>query len=205
MSETHTKHDMLRSEVGEEAIQHSFKVRAGVKVFISRRPTPRQEECVFLLEKHVDEIFRNRSRDLYLKTLVTCVTGYSDEDEEEPITEAAFSQSSFYETYVQALVYYPDKFDFLVHCILNCVCLVATHHIPKFKQLVDGLLQKESKRTIPDAVLEYDQLLDADDEKRIESFTMRKDWKSQVPEYTELVDRILADPSAYGEVATLPL
>lgn len=196
---------MLRSKVGEEAIQRSFQTISGVKSFTSfSRLTPEQEACVDLLKASAAEIFRNRSRDLYLKTLIVCVTGFSDEDEEEPITEASFSQYAFYQTYVHTLVYYPDKFDYVMHCIMNCVCLVR--RVQKFRQLIDSLLQKEAKRTVPDAVLDYDRLLEEDDEKRVESFTMRKDWVPQVPAYPDLVDRILADPEAYGEkpaVATL--
>merc|ERR1711916_142780 len=165
---------------GERAIAESFAAINGVRSFTTfSRLSDEERECVGLVSKHADQIFACKFRDLHLKTLVVCVTGYSDHDEDEPVTESCFSQHRFYATYVHDLVFFPDRFDFLIHCIMNQVCVVRRPN--KLRELLSTLLHREATRSVPDEVLNYDKLLEEDDEKRVESFTMRKDWVCRVP------------------------
>eukprot|EP00672_Neobodo_designis_P022691 CAMPEP_0174831568 /NCGR_PEP_ID=MMETSP1114-20130205/3169_1 /TAXON_ID=312471 /ORGANISM="Neobodo designis, Strain CCAP 1951/1" /LENGTH=199 /DNA_ID=CAMNT_0016065395 /DNA_START=32 /DNA_END=631 /DNA_ORIENTATION=- len=171
---------MNRSEAGNKAIAESFAAISGVRSFTTfSRLTDEQRECVTIATQNADRIFACKARDLHLKSLVVCVTGYSDCDEDEPVTENCFSQHRFYATYVHELIFFPDRFDFLIHCIINQVCVVQRPS--KFKELLATLLHREAERVVPDEVLNYDRLLEEDEEKRIESFTMRKDWRCKVP------------------------
>jgi hypothetical protein len=186
---------MNRTEVGANAIAQSFATISGVRSFTCfSRITPEQRACVVELNACCDEIFACKARDLHLKTLVNCITGYDDFDEDEPVSEGHFSQHRFYKTFVNELIYFPDRFDFLIHCILHQVCLVR--HTAKFRELLRALLHKQSERTVPTAVLDYDKLIEADDEMRIESFTMKKDWRSLAPSFAEVTrDAIAAHDS----------
>lgn len=183
---------MNRTQAGHDAISRSFATISGVKSFTSfSRLTDEQRECVQLTAAKADAIFTMKARDLHLKTLVVCITGYDDHDEEEPITEGHFSQHRFYTTFVNDLIYFPDRFDFLIHCIINQVCVV--NRPAKFKDMIASLLHKEADRTVPLEVLDYDQLLRDDDERRIQSFTMRKDWVCQVPSLEQVTAAAVHD------------
>lgn len=184
---------MNRSPAGQSAIDKSFARIGGVKSFTSfSRFSKEQLECVDLINARMDDIFACKARDLHLKTLVVCITGFSDHDEDEPMTEGSFSQFRFYETYVHDLVYFPDRFDFLLYCIINHVCQVQRPD--KFKSMVEQLLHREQDRQVPREVLDYDLLLKEDDDKRIESFTMRKDWVCQVPPVDVLTTQLAQAP-----------
>jgi hypothetical protein len=194
---------MNRSAAGQRAIDQSFAAISGVRSFTSfSRVTPEQKECVELTNAHAERVFANKARDLYLKALVVCITGYDDYDEDEPITEDSFSQHRFYSTYVHDLVYFPDRFDFLLQCVMHQVCIVQRP--PKFKELLRTLLQNDAEHAVPDEVLNYDRLLVEDDERRVDHFVMRKDWKCQVPPLGEVTARAVERQAAQQAAADSP-
>lgn len=194
---------MNRSQAGSAVIAKAFQTIGGIKAYTTfSRPTREEEECVQLLRSHFDTIIKAKSRDLYLNSLVMCIADYSDEDEDEAITEGSFSQHRFYAAYVHDLIYHPDKFDFLMQCIVQGVCRVRRPE--KFHRLISAILARQegetsAARAIPNAILEYDKLLEEDEEKRVESFTLRKDWVCQVPPLP-----VLAASLAQGEYALPP-
>jgi hypothetical protein len=114
-----------RTSAGNAAIDRLFCTIGGVKAFTSfTRMTPEQLDSVRSLEQVLDRVLRTKNRDLHLRTLSLCLAGFADEDADEPLTESCFSQYQFYSAYAHELVYFPDKFDFLLNCVLHGVCLV---------------------------------------------------------------------------------
>lgn len=184
---------MEKSEQGKRVIEASFKTIGGVRSFTTfSRLTPEESECRRQLAEIFDDITQIRSREQHLSTLVVCIADCGDDDQDEPITEGSFSQYRFFATYVHDLVFHLDKFDFLLHCIVQGVCKVR--RASRFKKLLmrvlEAGLERERYRSldnrteaggIPDEVLNYDALLELDEEHRVDSFTLRKDWVCRVP------------------------
>lgn len=165
-------------------IEGCFSSIGGVKSFISfTRLGPDQQRCIDVLREKSADIYAARGRDLHLSDLITAITGDEDEEADEPIGEGAFSQHRFYRTYAHDLRFYPEKFDFLLKCIENAVCVVKRP--PAFERIIAKLTSKGLARRLPDAVVRYDELLAADEEARIESFTLRRDWVCRVPHYLD--------------------
>jgi hypothetical protein len=168
---------------GREIIDRCFVSIGGVKSFTPFHSlTPAQLECIDVLKEHQQSIMSSRSRDLYLGELILSITGNEDE-EDEPVGSAAFSQFHFYRTYIRELVYYPDKFDFLLRCIENCV--VKVQQPARFKRLIERISTRNQVTRLPDSVVNYEKLLEEDDEMRRERFVLRKDWVCQVPHYLD--------------------
>lgn len=172
---------------GRSKIDQCFVSIGGVKSFTSfGRHTPDQLKCIDLLMRCNAEIHQTRHRDRYLNELIVCITGSEDDDADEPISETSFSQYRFYQTYIHELVFYPEKFDFLVRCIEESVCVVKRP--AQFMDLLERICHSNKVEPLPVEVTDYDQLIEDDEERRIDAFVLRKDWKSTVPDYLTVPD-----------------
>ena len=175
---------MQVSQEARNKIETAFQKRGGVRAFTTfGRVTPEQQQCIDCLMSKRDAIYSTTGRDAYLRDLIMAVTGTEENDDGESITEANFSQYHFYKLYIHELVYYPEKFDYLLRCIEEKVCVVQFPQ--KFFGLVDRMLEAVEAVPVPDHVRNYEQLLAKDEEMRIESFTLRKDWACRVPHYLD--------------------
>jgi len=86
--------------------------------------SPQQEECKRFAVEHLDQILHIRQRERFLHDLKVCLCGYCEADEEEPLEASAFSQFQFYKPYIELLVPFRDKFDYLMKCVAHGVCRV---------------------------------------------------------------------------------
>lgn len=165
----------------KQKIEQAFATISGVKSFTSfSRLTPDQTECVDLVIREKSRLIASKGRDRFLSQLIECITGTGD-DEDEAINAAVFSQYRFYELYIYQFLYYPEKFDYLLRCVEERCVAVAKPM--KFQSLIETILLASinQQEPLPDTVTRYDDLLREDEERRIESFTLRKDWVPQVP------------------------
>jgi hypothetical protein len=89
------------------------------------RLTAAQAECKQFTVKHMDELLRTRQREKFLRDVTVCACGFGEADEEEPMDEANFSQHQFFLPFTYDLVFFVDKFDFVVKCVAHGVCKVA--------------------------------------------------------------------------------
>ena len=87
--------------------------------------TSEQTHCRQFTIDHLDELTSSRQREKYLQEVVVCIGGFSKWDEEEPLEPCNFSQYQFYQPFTFDLVFYVDKFDFLIKCIAKGVCRIA--------------------------------------------------------------------------------
>lgn len=143
--------------------------------------TPEQIACVDRLESQIDRVLTCKRRDMHLRTLCHCIASYSDADMDEPLTADVFNVYECYRVYTQELVYFPDKFDFIIYCILNRVCMVQKPR--KFMLLLDDLLLPATAALaervggqLLHRLIREDEKKDDDERARIESFTLKKDW-----------------------------
>ena len=124
------------------------------------------------------KLLQIKGREVYLKDLIVAIAGFSQEDRDEPVTEEFFSDHKSYRHYLVKTVYFVDQFDFLLTCIARGACEVRNS--AGICTLVDQLLAPPSRHDFqfPPEVIAYDTLKQEDEERRIESFTLRKDWVS---------------------------
>eukprot|EP00759_Apiculatamorpha_spiralis_P044611 PhF_6_TR41570/c0_g1_i3/m.62983 len=134
--------------------------------------TAEQAHCAAYVTQNHRAIQTHKSRDLYLKKIMNAIEGNSEADQDEPMTENAFSQYRFHKIFAIELVYFPDKFDFLTMCVEKGVCVVRN----MFLTVMYTLVTPPPVRTIPTHVVHYEDELEADEVARIDSFTLRKDW-----------------------------
>lgn len=171
------------SKEAKTKIEGAFASIGGVKSFTSfSRLSADQQSCVDTLREMKDVILSTKGRDRYLPELITSITGAAD-DEDESLNEATFSQYRFFQLYVHDLRFYPEKFDFLLRCVEECVVMVAQSKL--FLGLLEQIVSSQRIECLPDHVINYEKQLEEDEERRIESFTLRKDWKSQVVHYMD--------------------
>jgi hypothetical protein len=88
--------------------------------------TGEQEQCRDFTMKHLDNLLVARQREKYVKEVIVCACGFCPADEDEPMDLSNFSQVQFFEPYTDELVFFVDKFDFVVLCIAHGVCKVHT-------------------------------------------------------------------------------
>ena len=91
---------------------------------VQPRATPLQAQCRAFTQERLRELLCTRHRERYCREAVVCVGGYVGSDQDEALTLTAFSQMQFFELY-DALVFFVDKFDFLVRAVAHGVCNVA--------------------------------------------------------------------------------
>mmetsp|Transcript_17454 Transcript_17454/g.19878 ORF Transcript_17454/g.19878 Transcript_17454/m.19878 type:complete len:218 (+) Transcript_17454:43-696(+) len=167
-----------------QKMDQAFASIGGVRSFTGfGRLTAEQQQCVEALKECKDKMLSTKGRERYLSDLIRCITGSSDEEEDEALNEATFSQYRFYLLYIRELLYYPEKFDFLLRCVEENVVVVQQ---PKaFLGLLEQILSSQRIERLPDEVVNYEALVLEDEMARIESFTLRKDWRSNIPNYLD--------------------
>ena len=171
-----------------DAIESCFASIGGVKSFNPfGRLTAPQRECAEYVRANRQALFTARSRDVYLPELLLSISGMQDEEDGELITEATFSQYRFYDFYIRNLVYYPEKFDFILRCVEESVVVVKA--TSKFLNLMQRVLDLTVDKAIPEDVIDYERLLLEDEEERISRFILTKDWVSQVPNVEDVQHR----------------
>lgn len=171
---------MQISDASRVAIENCFASIGGVKSFNSfGRLNPDQRKCQVFVKENRQSIYSVRSRDVHLPELIIAISDVADDEDGEPITEATFSQFRFYLFYIHELKYFPEKFDFLLRCIEEAVVVVKAP--TKFLFLMERMLNQSSNREIPDGVINYERLIEEDEEERIDKFILRKNWVTKVP------------------------
>ena len=158
-----------------------FEDIGGVRSYIPLSLSPQQQICQSFLIANHQKVQQHKARDLHLKALINSVQGNCEEDVDEPITDHAFSQFRFYRIYAMELIYFPEKFDFLTMCIERGVCSVKK--IPVFMSIIEKLISPPPARIIPCAVIYHEKDLEEDEERRIDAFVLKKDWKCTVKHY----------------------
>eukprot|EP00760_Papus_ankaliazontas_P015685 PhM_4_TR16665/c0_g1_i1/m.24221 len=165
----------------EHPMKKHFHDIAGVRSFSPfSKCTLDQIKCAHFVRRYSYDIQSHKSRDLHLKAIVMSVEGHEEEDADEPMTDSSFSQYRFYHTFTVELVYFPDKFDFLMMCVQVGVCLVKSCR--RFMDIVRSLVAPRPQMAIPREIIDYDEAVLEDERKRVEAFVFKKDWVSTVPE-----------------------
>ena len=133
-----------------------------------------------LVRELLPQILRTRGREVYLKDLIVAIAGFSQEDRDEPVTEEFFGDHKSYRHYLEKTVYFVDQFDFLLHCVDRGVCEVRD--AAGLHAMLSAVTAPPARENFqfPPSVIAYDTLKAEDEERRIESFTLRKDWVSTV-------------------------
>lgn len=171
---------MQISDKSRAAIEGCFAPIGGMKSFNAfGRLSAEQQRCQALVRERRQELYAVKSRDVHLPELIIAITDVTDDEDGEPITEATFSQFRFYLFYIHELRYFPEKFDFLLRCVEEAV--VVAKAPSKFLALMGRVLNQSAARAIPEGVINYERLIQEDEDERIDKFILRKDWVSKVP------------------------
>ena len=142
--------------------------------------TDDQKRCQERMSEVQDRLISIKGKEMYLKELIIVMEGLSPEDRDEPVTESSFSEYRFYKYFVEKMIYFVQQFDFLVRCISNGICVV--HNTRNYHLLLDTILTPPRQDfKFPKEIISYDQLREEDEMRRIESFTLTKDWVSAYP------------------------
>lgn len=86
--------------------------------------TEEQEQCRAFTQQHLEELLCARQREKYVKEVKVCACGYGPSDEDEPMDLSNFSQVQFFDPFTNDLVFFVDKFDFIVLCVAHGVCKI---------------------------------------------------------------------------------
>ena len=86
--------------------------------------TEEQLHCKSFTNENLHAILHVRQREKFVREVQVCCCGYCSSDEDEPMLDSHFSQFQFYKPWIEEIIYFHDKFDFLVKCIANGVCKV---------------------------------------------------------------------------------
>lgn len=115
--------------------------------------TAEQQQCKDFTQKHLDDLLCARQREKFLKEVKVCACGFGPADEDEPMDLNNFSQLQFFEPYTNDLVFFVDKFDFIVLCVAHGVCKIH----PGFEDRYMAAILKAMtfKHLFPPAVPEY--------------------------------------------------
>lgn len=101
----------------------------------SQRFTHSQLSCRSFVQDNLRSILFSKNRERHLREIVICVGGFVGSDQDETLQLSHFTQQQFFEPY-DSLVFYVDKFDFLLSCISKGVCTVAEGFEARFKQVI---------------------------------------------------------------------
>ena len=123
---------------------------------------------------------------MFLSTLQRSIATFTDADKDEPLTPSMFRQHDYYLHFTQELIYFPEKFDFLIHCVLHRICTI--HKPAQFDQMLDDLLMPATAALaqrvggeLLSRLIEEDSMREEDEIARVEAFCLKKDW---VPRYS---------------------
>jgi hypothetical protein len=105
------------AEVFEQIMQGGYFVPFG-------NCSASQLECKEFTAAHLQELLSARQREKFMKEIRVCVCGYGPADEDEEMEEGNFSQYQFFRPYHEDLVFFVDKFDFIICCVAHGVCRV---------------------------------------------------------------------------------
>lgn len=149
--------------------------------------TPDQLACIDRLQGCFDRVSECKRRDMHLGTLQQCIATFTDDaDKDEPLTAGSFGVYQCYEHYTQELIYFPEKFDFLIMCIMHRICTVNKPRV--FNQMLDELLLPATAALaqriggeLLTRLIEEDEMREDDEVARVEAFCLKKDW---VPRYS---------------------
>jgi hypothetical protein len=94
--------------------------------------TPEQESCKQLTRDNLDALLHVRQREKFVKEVRVCCCGYGESDEDEPLEDNNFSQFQFYLPYTNDLIFFHDKFDFLIKCVAHGVCKIESGFEERF-------------------------------------------------------------------------
>jgi hypothetical protein len=116
-----------------------------------QRLSPGQLSCRNFVQQNLKIILFSKLRERYLRDIVICVAGYQGSDQDEPLTISHFSQLQFFEAYDE-LIYFVDKFDFLIQCLSYGVCNVSEGFEARFREtmlrvMVGGVNQYDLNRS----------------------------------------------------------
>jgi hypothetical protein len=84
-----------------------------------------QRDCRDLTRSVLNDVLFSRQREKHVRDVKVCVGGFAEYDADEPLDESCFSQLQFFTPYTHDLVFFVDRYDFLVKCVAHGVCKVA--------------------------------------------------------------------------------
>lgn len=114
--------------------------------------TPEQEACKKFTADNLDALLHIRQREKFVKEIRVCCCGYGEADEDEPLEDNNFSQFQFYLPYTNDLIFFHDKFDFLIKCVANGVCKIETGFEERYSEAILQVLTFRDT-TVPEAPL----------------------------------------------------
>eukprot|EP01063_Lacrimia_lanifica_P019167 TRINITY_DN26230_c0_g1_i1.p1 TRINITY_DN26230_c0_g1~~TRINITY_DN26230_c0_g1_i1.p1 ORF type:complete len:205 (+),score=87.72 TRINITY_DN26230_c0_g1_i1:48-617(+) len=140
-----------------------------------------ERPCSEIVGSVLEKVLRKKGRELHLKELIASIGGLSENDRDEPVTADNFTEYSCFKHYLHETIYFEDQFDYLMTCIAEGFCIVNDK--PRLIDLLNTLVNPPPAHDFrfPETVVDYDRLQQEDEERRIESFTLRKDWVPQIP------------------------
>lgn len=86
--------------------------------------TDSQQHCREFTQTHLSTLLHTRQREKFVREVRVCLCGYGPADEDEPMESNHFSQFQFYLPFTNDVIYFHDKFDFLVLGVANGICKV---------------------------------------------------------------------------------
>lgn len=86
--------------------------------------TPPQLECKAFTSTNLADLTSARQREKFVKDVRVCLCGYGGADEDEEMEENSFSQYQFFSPYRNDIVFFVDKFDYMLCCVAYGVCRV---------------------------------------------------------------------------------
>ncbi|CUG93086.1 Hypothetical protein, putative [Bodo saltans] len=114
--------------------------------------TPEQEACKQFTADNLPALLHIRQREKYVKEIRVCCCGYGEADEDEPLEDNNFSQFQFYLPYTNDLIFFHDKFDFLIKCVAHGVCKVETGFEERYSEAILQVLTFRDT-TVPESPL----------------------------------------------------
>jgi hypothetical protein len=112
--------------------------------------TTEAAQCrTFTLEK-LPALLHVRQREKFVKEVQVCCCGYGSADEDEPMLDSHFSQFQFFRPWIEEIIFFHDKFDYLVKCVAHGVCKIEEGFAERYvTALLDVLTFRDT--TIPHA------------------------------------------------------
>jgi hypothetical protein len=114
--------------------------------------TPEQEACKQFTAEHLPALLHIRQREKYVKEIRVCCCGYGVSDEDEPLEDNNFSQFQFYLPYTNDLIFFHDKFDFLIKCVAHGVCKIESGFEERYSEAILQVLTFRDT-TVPESPL----------------------------------------------------
>ena len=144
-----------------------------------------QLTCIVLVKREREKISSIPHRWLILQDVIIMVTGYGRGDEEEAITDDAFSSIEFF-TVFNGIVNKSLQLDYLLCCIAKAVCVVHRGFEKHFMSLIRRLFKPKAEPRYTPSPYKYDSCTD----EQLSKYQRRDSdmwpcWKTRLKELEE--------------------